>query len=201
MSIPSLYNADAEFSANGSGASMAPNGTRHSVTIYFGAGVTFGSGTLTLMTSPDGGTTWVSTGITITSATASSRYGTTYEVAGSLFRWTLTGSTTPTINIATKFEQIHYHSVQTITFADNGTSTPFMLDHDESTFAFTAYGTWDSGSLTIETSPDGGTTWFKEGAAVTANSYNTRTGVTDRLFRFVMASVADACDVQVNFIH
>jgi len=199
MSIQTHYQSDT-FADNGNGASMAAKGSRHQVTTYFGTGVTFDSGTLTLMVSPDGGTTWVSTGVTVTSATASTKVAATAEVYGNLFRWTLTGSTTPTLIIATKLEQISYEPIPSISFVTNGSSDSFRMTHDKAALAFTAIGTWDSGSLTLQASPDGGTTWFKVGAAVTANSYNARPDNSDLLYKFVMASVVTACAVRVDFM-
>jgi hypothetical protein len=199
MATPQTYQSDT-FAANGNGATMSPKGTKHQVTVYFGTGVTFGSGTLTLMVSPDGGTTWISTGNTITSATASTKVAATFTVNGTMFRWTLTGSTTPTLAIATKLEQQHYREVRTIAFAADGSSDTFTMQYDESNIGFTAMGTWGSGSLTLQCSPDGGTTWFKVGTAVTANGYQRVTDLSDTMFKFVLSG-STTPSLTVKFFH
>ena len=59
---------------------------------YYG---TFGSGTVALQASPDGGTTWV----TIPSSTASSATVQNLEIRATHLRPTLSGSTSPSLKI------------------------------------------------------------------------------------------------------
>ena len=199
MASIQTYQSDT-FAANGNGATMTRQGTKHKCTVYFGTGVTFGSGTLTLMVSTDGGTTWVSTGNTITSATASTKVAATFVVNGNMFRWTLTGSTTPTLIIATKLEQQHSHAVKEVTFAADGSSETFVMQYDESNIGIVATGTWGSGSLTLQVTPDNGTTWFKVGTAFTANGYQRITDLSDLMFKFVLAGSTTPA-LSVKFFH
>ena len=187
---PNLYQVLAAYSANASSANIVCNGQVNVVSFYFGAGVTFGSGTLTLETSPDGGTTWVSTGVTITSATANS-FRQSNLVFGSLLRLTLSGATSPTINVAVRVTQVRYGNVDAFSFTANGTSLPFvLLGGAEYLFApnnfdvaLQAIGTFGSGTVALEASPDGGTTWYRV-STLTANGMNVvNTGLTDTLFR------------------
>lgn len=187
---PQSFTQLAAFAANGSSASFAASGQVNVVSFYFGAGVTFGSGTLTLETSPDGGTTWVSTGVTITTATANS-FRQSSLVFGQLFRVTLSGATSPTLNVGVRVTQVRYGNVDAFTFTANGTSLPFLLVGDSEYLlapndydvALQAFGTFGSGTVALETSPDGGTTWYRV-ATLTANGMSVvSSGLIDALYR------------------
>lgn len=194
------YQADT-FAADGNGTTLALYGSKNEITVYFGAGVTFGSGTLTLMVSPDGGTTWVSTGTTYTSATASTKHATVLTVFGTHVRWALTGSTTPTLNVAMKAEQVSANDAIDTTITANGSSSTFMLPRDVATAALILTGTFDSASVTLQASPDGGTTWFKVTGALTANGYTALSAQTDLMFKFVTASIATLAALTARVYH
>lgn len=197
MSSPRVYQATT-FAANANGATLALLGTKSEITVYFGAGVVFGAGTLTLQVSPDGGTTWVSTGNTYTSATADTKIPAVITVYGTHVRWALTGATAPTINVAMKAEQKSYNSDLAFTITANGSTAAFTIPRDEAALAFTIHGTFDSASVTLQASPDGGTTWFKYGGAVTAASYNAVSAVTDMMFRFTTTGIVTAAALTVK---
>lgn len=187
MSIPYTYTAFTALSDNGNTAAVDLKGSVNDITVYFGAGVTFGSGTLTGMISYDGGTTYVACAdaIAITSATANTVKA-TYRVYGQgKFRFTLSGSTTPTINVAVKCEQVEYSLPTRIAFAANGSSDAFMCDGTK--LLWTAQGTWSSGTLVLESSPDGGTTWYKVAAGITANGVQLASSLTDTMYRLTLS--------------
>lgn len=76
-------------------ATSAEHITACSETIIVVASGTFGSGTVTLQVSPDGGTTWVTTGKTLTAD------GSVFQdfPAGSRLRVALTGATGPDLDV------------------------------------------------------------------------------------------------------
>lgn len=210
---PYSFTVHAAYSANASSANMPTNGSQvNIISAYFGTGVTFGSGTLTLESSPDNGTTWVSTGVTITTATAST-FRQSNLVFGSLFRWTLTGATSPVLNLSSKLVQVRYGNVDSFTlaatgaaFATSSNSLPFvalgaaeyLLAPSSYDFNMQAVGTWAGVTLALQSSPDGGVTWFNE-TTLTANGYVTvATGLTGVLYRLaVYGGTAPALTVRV----
>lgn len=203
---PNLYQSFATLAANGSTATFALPGNVNAVSSYFGTGVTFGSGTLTLEVSPDGGTTWISTGVTITTGTANT-FRQTNIVFGSLFRWTLSGATSPSLDLRVRSAQVRYGVVDAFTFTANGSTAPFvvynapeyLLAPNGFDLNLTASGTWGSGTLALEASPDGGTTWFRY-TTLTANGYSTvNTGISDVLFRLTLSgATSPALAVRVH---
>lgn len=78
-------------SANGSTTAVQHNGG----TAFLAASGTFGSGTLRLEFSPDNGTTYIATGVSLTAAGRGSELLPT----GVLVRATLTGATAPSLSV------------------------------------------------------------------------------------------------------
>lgn len=185
MATNTQYQAFTALAANGSTAAMTFQASKHEVTTYFGAGVTFGSGTLTLEVSNDGGTTWVSSGVTWTSATANKK-ATVTTVYGTAIRYTLSGATNPTLNVAAKVERLAYNFPKHFEFTADGDSASFVIPVDQADMAFFVTGTWGSGTMTLNASPNGGVTWFAYDSA-TANAYKVQSGMTDLLFKFTLS--------------
>lgn len=193
MPQPLSYTTFATLSANGSTSAVAVDSLMNEITLYNGATQTWGSGTITLETSIDG-TTWVSTGKTWTSGTANTQLD-RVTVFGQRFRLTLSGATGPTLNFSMKVEQVRRPNFSVFSFTANGTSNTFNLSDEFWAFPVTteatpsnivpwiAIGTWGSGTMALQVSPDGGTTWFQVDSA-TANAYKTTAKVTDTLARF-----------------
>ena len=197
------YVVPTPFAANGSSASFAAGGSAvNVVSLYFGTGVTFGSGTLTLEVSPDNGTTWVSTGNTWTTATAST-FRASVLVFGTLFRLTLSGATSPVLAPVVKLSAVRYGNVDSFVMTANTTftgttanapSVAFLLRGGaEYLFApanfdlcLQATGTFGSGTVNLQGSPDGGVTWFSYGTLTANGQLVVNAGVTDVLFRVIL---------------
>lgn len=184
------------------------------VTLFVGANATWGSGTLKLQTSPDGGTTWLDLPATSswTAGTLNKKLGVVNVVHGTQIRLVMSGSTSPSLNIVVRVAPVRFGSVLMFGFTANATTTPFMLPGTTNSvttdgipnadFAWSAYGTWGSGTMTLQESPDGGTTWFNaSGTAVaTANAHKVEAGVlmTGTLYRFALTgSTTPALTVSV----
>jgi hypothetical protein len=207
----------ATLSANGSTTSMTlPSAGLNLLEVYLGTGATFGSGTVTVQSSPDGGTTWVTSPIgtaTFTSGSANTLVN-RFFVYGPVVRFTLAGATSPSLDIRAIAKEVReprgasasapnspsIGAPVTFAFTANATSATIMVpSYDQSLVtdvAVAASGTFGSGTLTLQTSPDGGTTWFAVGTAVTAAGYITvgtpllvpmqLTANTHRMFRLVL---------------
>lgn len=185
----SATNTFAELTANGQSASYELPGDVCSVDVYLADAETWGSGTLILQSSFDGGTTWVA----VPSASWTSGDGVlgSYTVYGRDVRFSLSGATgpslTPTIKVKPVASEVQYLGPLT----DNG-NTDLVLPR-AGAIALFVKGTWDSGSLTLSISPDG-TAYYDSGvAAITANGGGFFANATDEsILRLVLASVAAA---------
>lgn len=213
MSNPISFTALTAFAADANSAAIALSPAAcHEVTIYHGAGVTFGSGTLKLQTSPDGGTTWVDvSGATWTTAVANRIKQVFSPVYGTQLRVALTGSTSPVLNVSVRVARLKFGVVTpvlpitadiagTVPFTVQPTPNSTILGAPLQDFAVFAWGTWGSGTLTLQSSPDGGTTWFDAAAGITANALTLWSGalMVDTLYRFkVTGSTAPALSVIV----
>lgn len=193
MPQPLSYTTFATLSGNGSTSAVAVDSMMNEITLYNGATQTWGSGTITLEASIDG-TTWVSTGKTWTAGTANTQLD-RVTAFGQRFRLTLSGSTTPTLNFSMKVEEMRKPRFNVFSFTANANTDPFNVS-DEFWSLFTttevnkakvvpwlAVGTWGSGTMSLQVSPDSGTTWFTVDTA-TANAYKATAEVTDVLCRF-----------------
>ncbi len=87
------------FNSQASNASSSTFVSRGGFVTLLAAG-TFGSGTITVQASPDGGTTWIDTIATLTAAGVVNFI----SGAGVTYRLNLTGSTTPSINAWVAYE-------------------------------------------------------------------------------------------------
>jgi hypothetical protein len=160
------------FAANGASASLANDYVlRHMLSRYNGANVAFGSGTLKVQVSPDGGTTWLDYPSTSqTSGVANQKWQHT-EVMGPMFRVNLTGATAPNIDQHYVLRAVDAGVVKEFSFSADGNSQVFMRpERSFRRFVMAAWGTWGSGTLKAQYSIDGGTTWLDdEDGSLTAN--------------------------------
>jgi len=155
-----LYTSFANLAANGNTSSVPTAGEFNSVGAFLGTGVTFGSGTLKAQVSFDGGTTWLDVpSASFTSGTANTKRA-DYTVIGPLMRWNLAGATTPSLDLRQVAREVRRGVQRTFTFTANGSSVQFPIGTTGLDVGFAAWGTWGSGTLAFQVSPDGGTTWF-----------------------------------------
>lgn len=187
-----LANTFAQLTADGQSAALAMPGDVCDVDVYVADAPTWGGGTLILQTSFDGGTTWVA----VPSASYTSGDGvmaTGLRVYGNKLRLSLSGSTSPAIDVTIKATAVSQSFAKLVaeTLTDNG-NTDFVLNKPCSLAVFVK-GTWDSGSLTLSVSPDG--TLYVDSAmsAITADGGAFfANAAADEMFRLVLASVAGA---------
>jgi hypothetical protein len=204
--------------ANGSTAAMVlPSTGLNVVEVYLGAGATFGSGTITIQMTTDGGTTWVTSPLgtaTFNSGTANTFVG-RFLVYGPQVRFTLAGATSPSLDIRAVAKEVRepraiaasspnggsIGAPAVWSFSANATTPIFTVPSNEQSLVtdmlVVASGTWGSGTLTLQTSPDGGATWFNAAAGITANGViafgsplvvpQATAALTQRLFRLVLS--------------
>jgi hypothetical protein len=199
---------------NGAAIDLSPN-VINEVTLYVGANATWGGGTLKIQTSPDGGTTWLDIPATSswTAGTLNKRLGVVNAVYGTKMRLVMTGSTSPSLNIVVRVARVRFGDTLNFSFAANGSSNSFVLPGSGNTvtgagipnpdFGWSAYGTWGSGTMTLQGSPDGGTSWYNVSntAVATANAHKVESGVTvvDQLYRFTLTgATSPALTVSVH---
>lgn len=172
------------------------------VALYVGANATWGSGTLKVQSSPDGGTTWLDLPATSswTSGTLNKKLGVVNVVHGTQIRLVMTGSTSPNLSIIVRVAPVRFGQVSQYSFSANASSASFVLPGSNNSvspsgipnpdFAWAAYGTWGSGTMTLQESPDGGTTWYNASttAVATANAHKVESGATivGTLYRFTL---------------
>lgn len=170
------------------------------VAVYVGTGATWGGGTAILQQSFDGGTTWFTVpNASWTAGVANQCLGRASIIGGGKVRISLSGATSPSLDFAVKVEQVKSRKVVSYAFAANGSTASFQIGEDIPQYPVTtvttpagvvtwaAQGTWGSGTLVLEVSPDGGTTWYKQQAGITANGIQYAAGVTDLLGRFTLS--------------
>ena len=200
MPFPLSYTALATLSANGQSAAVALGlATEAEVTVYSGATQTWGGGTAVLQQSFDGGTTWFNVpNASWTSGAANTVLGRVPVIGGGLVRISLSGATTPTLNFAIKVEQVNNRPILNFTLTANGSTPVFSLPDGisvlpvttktvaDNVVAWAAQGTWGGGTLALQVSPDGGTTWFNQQAGLTANGVQYSAGASDMLGRFTL---------------
>jgi hypothetical protein len=203
MSQVLSYTVMTTLSANGSTAAVnLVNSTETEVTIYSGATQTWGSGTVILQQSFDAGTTWHTVpNASWTSGAANTLLGRVTVLGGGTVRLTLSGSTTPTLNFAVKAEQVKARPMYQYTLLANGSTPVFPINDDTANIwvankttpdglvGWGAQGTWGSGTLALQVSPDG-STWYNQQAGITANGVQYATGVTDLLGRFTLSGAS-----------
>lgn len=97
------------------------------------------------------------------------------------------------------------YDLGTIT-GSSGTSTVFTLTPNANgspSVTFDATGTFDSGTITFQTSPDGGTTWVAVNGADTltadgnVNVFMNSSSENPRTFRASLASASGSADIQI----
>lgn len=204
MPIPLSFTNVTTLSADGNSAAISlGNATEAEVTIYMGSAATWGSGTAILQQSFDGGTTYFTVpNASWTSGTASTQLARLTLIGGGQFRVNLSGSTSPSLSFNIKVEQVNSQPVRQVSFTADGNSSTFQFNPkssfpvttksvDDDILVWAAQGTWGSGTMTLMVSPDGGTTWYKQAAGLTANGIKYANGVSDNLFRFNLAGATN----------
>lgn len=186
-------NTYAELTADGQSASFELPAMVTDVDVYLDDAETWGSGTLILQSSHDGGTTWVA--VTGASWTSGDGYLGSVRVYGQDLRLSLSGSTSPSLTVTVKAVAVSGAVAINKTLTANG-NVDVVLPRGTA-FAMRAAGTWDSGSLTVEESPDG-SNYYNCVAAVTADGGGEYANAGDNtLLRLVLASVVTAADLDV----
>jgi hypothetical protein len=192
------YTALTTLAASGSSANIALDSLESEVSVYMGAAATWGGGTAILQESYDAGVTWLShPTFTFTAGVASTFLGKAI-VHAPLVRVTLSGATSPSLQFNVKVATVRYPTLFATTFAANGSSANFLLPTSASVAGSTvtvngdqevswlAQGTWGSGTLVLQTSPDAGVTWFNVDAGITANTKKLSKPITDSLCRLTL---------------
>lgn len=170
-------------SADGNTTAVTLPGLYNRVTVNLGTTATFGSGTVKVQASPDAGTTWVDvTSASFSSATAATKKA-DYNVYGTKVRLNVAGSTNPTLDLQVRAKLVNRCARKRFTFTADATGTQFQLPTENTLLGWIAWGTWGSGTLHLQASPDNGTTWVDVNTA-TANAYKAITDNEDTVFRF-----------------
>lgn len=187
-------NTFAELTADGQSAAYECPGDVNDIDVYLDDGETWGSGTLIVQSSPDGGTTWIA--VASASWTSGDGYLGTVRAYGKDIRLSVSGSTTPSLTVTVRATPVASSVKKVATLTANG-NTDFYINR-KGAFALFALGTWDSGSLTLSITPDN-TLYVDSGlTALTADggeAYANTPG--DTQLRLVLASVATASDIDV----
>lgn len=199
MPLPFNYVAMTTLAANGQTAAIDLGiNTVTEATVYLNANATWGSGTLILQQSFDGGTTYYTVpNFSKTSGSASTVLGRVPVIGGGLLRASLSGATSPSLGVCIKVEEVAAPLVKQFSLTANGSTTPFYFTpvanypvttqvEGDNLLVWAAQGTWGSGTLALQVSPDGGTTWFNQQAGITANGTQYAAGVSDTLCRFTL---------------
>lgn len=201
MSQPKSFTKLDNLAANGVTAAIALDlANVAEVAVYVGTAATWGSGTAILEQSFDGGTTWFTVpNASWTAGVANQYLGRASLIGGGKVRISLSGATSPSLDFAVKVEQVQARNVVSYTFAANGSSAAFPIGEGIPSYPVTtvttpagivtwaAQGTWGAGTLVLQVSPDGGTTWYNQQAGITANGIQYAAGVTDLLGRFTLS--------------
>ena len=188
-----LTHTFANLAADGSTATLELPGDVNVVDVYFADGADDGTGTLTMYSSFDGGTTWVA--VPTAAWTSGDGYVGSYTVYGKDLKFTLASSTSPDMDITVKAKAVSQAEATYVGNLTDDGSIEFTIPREGPVAVF-AKGTWDSGSLTLSHSPDG-TLYVDSGVtAVTANGGGIFANACgDTLFKLVLGSVSSACDL------
>jgi hypothetical protein len=169
-------NAFAELTADGQSAAYEMPGDVCDVDVYLADAETWGSGTLIVQSSPDGGTTWIA--VASASWTSGDGYLGSVRAYGRDIRLSLSGSTTPSLTVTVR-------------------ATP-VASVVRKVATLTANGNWDSGSLTLSLTPDNLTYYDSGLTALTADGGQAYANTpNDTQLRLVLASVVTASDLDV----
>lgn len=181
--LPYLFTQLAALAADGNTAAIDLTGLENEVTVYMGGAATWGSGTVKAQVSYDGGTTWVDVPSASWTAGTTAKQLAKFTVSAPKLRFNLAGATNPDLDLEVKAERVRYGNLKQVSFAADGNSESFMLPNEATTQFWAAQGTWGSGTLALQVSPDGGTTW-RTIDVLTANGLKHSANVTDQLARF-----------------
>lgn len=178
-------NLFAELTANGNSAALALPGPVCDVDVYLKEGANDGGGTLKLQVSQDG---TVFADVTSASWTSGDGLLGRYTVYGGEVRFNLAGATGPSNMIpqvvARPRSMAQFRRGE---LTANGSAT-VTLGHVPAAVTLWGLGTWGSGTMKLEMSADGGTTWYDTGASLTANGYSTITNTGENtLFRVTLS--------------
>lgn len=159
-------NLFAELTANGNTVAFELPGAANDVSVFLMEGAAYGAGTLHMESSFDGGTTWVD--VPTASWTSGDGHLGTYAVHGSDIRFNLAGATAPSdMTVQVSATARNQWTVNAGTITANG-SVDVLLGRKPAAATLFAVGTWGTGTLKLQFSVDGGTTWY-DGASLTAN--------------------------------
>jgi len=84
---------------------------------------------------------------------------------------------------------------QLLTNADSNSSSSAVQSADSDPTLIVAAGTWDTATLTLEVSPDNGTTWVSTGDTLTANGVIKIDLPWGTRFRVTLSSVGGSTSV------
>jgi len=190
----STTNTFAELTADGQSAAFECPGDVNDIDVYLDDAETWGSGTLIVQSSPDGGTTWIA--VASASWTSGDGYLGSVRAYGKDIRLSLSGSTSPSLTVTVRATPVASVVRKVATLTANG-NTDIALNR-AGAFALFALGTWDSGSLTLSITPDN-TLYVDSGlTALTADGGEAYANVPgDTQLRLVLASVVTASDIDV----
>ena len=191
-----LFHTFAELTANGQSASVELPGDVNDVDVYLADAETWGSGTLILQTSFDGGTTWVAVP-NASWTTGDGLLATAQRCFGKDLRLSLSGATGPSLTVTIKARRVSQSEAQYVGNITANGNTDFVAPRDGALAIFVK-GTFDSASLTLSHSPDG-TLFVDSGVtAITAagGGYFANAG-KDTIMRLVTASIVTAADLDV----
>lgn len=151
----------ANFAADGNSSEINNTPVKCKVNLYGGATVNDGGGTTILQVSPDGGTTWVAVPSYTTTAFAANELELSDNVYGNDFRINLAGATTPDLDYDVVVDEVS--NTKPILALDgvtaNSNSTEFSLPEWVTELAMIGWGTWDTSTMKLQYTIDGGTTW------------------------------------------
>jgi hypothetical protein len=182
-----IYVAIPTLAANGVTADIAlPSAGVNLVEVYLGTGATFGSGTVTIQVQGPDGVAYITNPLgtaTFNAGTANS-FVNRFLVYGPTMRFSLAGATSPSLDLRVRAVEVREPSALTasspnggslflpagIALTANGATQPFVLPNyfGVTEMGLLAAGPFGGGTLALQTSPDGGQTWFNAAAGITA---------------------------------
>lgn len=183
-------NLFAELTADGQTASFELPGAASTVSVFLKEGASDGTGTLKMQSSFDGGTTWVD----VPDATWTSGDGHlgTYTVHGSDVRFDLASSTSPSdMIVQVNAVAQNQWSVHSGNFAADG-SVDVVLSKKPDTVTLFLVGDDGTGTVTLQYTLDGGTTWYNAASMTAAGG--TRFDNSDAQATVWKVDLADATD-------
>lgn len=146
--------------------------SKNRITIHAGATVNDGGGTLILQMSPDGGTTWVAVPSASWTSETANQLVAHVTAYGNDVRLDLSGATSPDLDLDIQAYAIQDNKVILAHDAEttNTNSVEFNVPEWVTELSMVGWGTWGSGTMKLQYTIDGGTTWKDVASgALTAN--------------------------------